>query len=781
MMQTELDLESRLQRDAAVIHREVQPDASFHYRIMARVASTPASRLSARRSFRLPGQLAFAAAFMVVALALGLVFSRLSALRPAYRNDGAPSLFGMMIAADPARRQIVLFGGGTDLSNPTSDTWTWDGSSWTRRHLSTRPPARSYFSMAYDAARQEVVIFGGMTAVNGPSAPSNLNDTWLWNGRTWKEAHPAVVPPPTNGSPMAYDPSLGRTVLLDGGFTWTWDGTAWSKGAPAPASKVVQGGMAFDPTSGGLVLLAFSQAAKQPPATKTPPPIATWHFDGRAWTEQAGADIPSPANVGATWWPTLLAEDPLSGSLMGVDQSGRTWSWDGTHWTPLNAKKVPAGGGTAAITYDPSRHLVLLFGGQGADGRVVSDLSVWDGKQWTLLQGGQKSKALPRPPAAQQSPGPPAAQLSHPTLSLGVSTAKADWLIRGVSRPEGQTNVLYQSVDGGQTWQKRLEFNGIYDGMSWSPGGNGLLWSIDWSSRGCSGANSSCAPPSQSLTVYVTADGGHHWTARAPTAWPAFLVYFRGLEGWATSMGGFPNGSDPALYHTTDGGASWAAVGPVPGGLRFHGFGLGDNPLQFASSQKGWFATRWGGKPGDSGLFITTDGGHSWVPQTVQPPVGVAESDLMLGYPELLSDGKMLLPAFVCHEGDSNCFEVTGTFFYSSTDGGITWANPQPLQAPIGMRPTDESSDFFLDSVNWWFTSVRQPSAAEPVPQASQTLGRTTDGGKTWQVFNSPTIIELRFTDPARGWALATTGQYFSYVLFRTTDGGADWQEVHVP
>src|SRR5260370_28825072 len=102
----------------------------------------------------------------------------------------------MMIAADPARHQVVLFGGGADFTKPTSDTWTWDGSSWTRRHPSSSPPARSYPSMAYDAARHTVVIFGGMTAVNGPSTPSNLNDTWLWNCTTLKEAHSAVVPPP---------------------------------------------------------------------------------------------------------------------------------------------------------------------------------------------------------------------------------------------------------------------------------------------------------------------------------------------------------------------------------------------------------------------------------------------------------------------------------------------------------------------------------------------------------------------------------------------------------
>ncbi len=782
MMQTERDLEARLRRDATAVRREALPDAGFHHRIMARVTSTTVSPVSVRRSFRLPGQLALAASFVVVALALGFVFSRLSTLRPAYRNDGAPALVGTMMAADPARRQVVLFGGGADMGRSTSETWTWDGSSWSRRHPSSSPPPRSYASMTYDAVRQEVVIFGGITSGKGPSAPCCLNDTWVWNGTTWKEAHSTVVPPATNGAAMAYDPSLGLTVLLDGGFTWTWDGTEWSKGPPAPP-KVASGGMAFDPANGSLVLVAFSQATKQP-QTGQSPPIATWRFDGRAWTEQAGVDIPTPTDTRTAWWPTLLAEDPLSGSLMGVDGLGRTWSRDGSRWTVLNVKKVTPRS-EAVITYDPTRHLVLLFGGLAGAGpvfagdvRAVSDLSVWDGKQWTVLPGGEQAKTFPTPGAPQES---------GLTLSLGVRGSGADWVVRRISRSNGPANGLYQSVDGGRAWQKRLEFDGIYDGMSWSQGGNGVMWSIDWAPHGCSGPSNSCAPPSQSLTVYMTTDGGNHWIARAPTSWPASVVYFRGLEGWATSGGPPSNGAGRTLYHSGDAGASWAALGPAPGALMSHGFGVGDHPLEFISSQRGWFATLLAGRPGDSGLSLTTDGGRTWLPQPVQPPPGVAQSDMILGSPEFLNDGKILLPAFVLSRltdpatlppGAVSGYAISRSFVYSTFDGGIIWTNPQQLQAPNGMSPTNQFTDFFLDSFNWWITAIGQPSAGEPVPQYS--VARTTDGGKSWQVFKSPIIVQLRFTDAARGWASAVTADNTN-VLLRTTDGGAHWQRVQVP
>ncbi len=43
------------------------------------------------------------------------------------------------------------------------------------------------------------------------------------------------------------------------------------------------------------------------------------------------------------------------------------------------------------------------------------------------------------------------------------------------------------------------------------------------------------------------------------------------------------------------------------------------------------------------------------------------------------------------------------------------------------------------------------------------------------------TIVQLRFTDAARGWALAFNRQEYTNALLRTTDGGAHWQRVQIP
>jgi hypothetical protein len=76
------------------------------------------------------------------------------------------------MAYDAATGNVVLFGGGTASTN-FGDTWTWDGSTWTKQDAKTSPPARHSASMAYDAATGNVVLFGGQGGVF-------LGDTWTW-------------------------------------------------------------------------------------------------------------------------------------------------------------------------------------------------------------------------------------------------------------------------------------------------------------------------------------------------------------------------------------------------------------------------------------------------------------------------------------------------------------------------------------------------------------------------------------------------------------------------
>jgi hypothetical protein len=142
---------------------------------------------------------------------------------------------------DPVRREVVMFG-GRDLSSGSAgsvldDTWAWDGVNWSQKLPITSPSARIEHAIAFDASRGEIVMFGGRL----PPFPSDVGDTWVWDGVTWTEKLPTISPPPTSGHALAYD-SVGAKVILFGGYdngafsrndTWSWDGTNWTQLLPS--------------------------------------------------------------------------------------------------------------------------------------------------------------------------------------------------------------------------------------------------------------------------------------------------------------------------------------------------------------------------------------------------------------------------------------------------------------------------------------------------------------------------------------------------------------------
>ncbi|HYM49711.1 MAG TPA: sialidase family protein [Candidatus Limnocylindrales bacterium] len=399
-----------------------------------------------------------------------------------------------------------------------------------------------------------------------------------------------------------------------------------------------------------------------------------------------------------------------------------------------------------------------------------------------------------RAPAAG---GQPAAQA--PALSMGAVQPGAMWLVRrtadntppsagGVPRPE--QDVLQVTTDGGRTWQPRLTFTGVYDGMSWSADGkDGVVWAVDWPGTGCVNTTGkvTCSPPTNALRVYVTTDGGLHWIARTPTSWPAQYVYFRDREGWAVSFSENGGAATPGLYHTADAGVSWQRLGGLPPRQKNgHTSGVGENTITFVSSQIGWYASEEIAQPGDSGLYLTRDGGRTWTSQSVQPPAGMTGYDVILGYPQVLRDGRLALPVRFGHPTDPNnpaiYFSAAAHYLYISTDGGLTWGNPVRLRAGSSEPKGSEYLDFYLDASHWWFTTNNDHPSDTPIPKP-QALARTADGGKTWQVFQNPAIFQMMFSDANSGWAEAEaqSGSDYINILLRTTDGGAHWQQVAVP
>ncbi|MCE7893909.1 MAG: hypothetical protein DYH12_30130, partial [Sorangiineae bacterium PRO1] len=93
--------------------------------------------------------------------------------------------------------------------NLLSDTWEWNGSTWSQRFPATSPAVRASASMTWDASRQRVVLFAG------ESSAGKLSDTWEWNGTTWAQRS-AGNPPAVTSPTLAFDTLRARLMFAGG-------------------------------------------------------------------------------------------------------------------------------------------------------------------------------------------------------------------------------------------------------------------------------------------------------------------------------------------------------------------------------------------------------------------------------------------------------------------------------------------------------------------------------------------------------------------------------------
>ncbi|MCA8973529.1 MAG: hypothetical protein KDC98_02355, partial [Planctomycetes bacterium] len=324
---------------------------------------------------------------------------------------------GLAIAFDEARRQVVLFGSGSG----SDETWLFDGTQWQQASLLMWPQGRSAAGVAYDSQRQVVVMHGGI-------GQSLLNDTWEWDGATWRQTVPAgpwfQVP-----VKMAFDRQRGRCCVPDdSGNVFEYDGTAWTQITPiviVPPSRTDYGWF-FDDARGELAMLGGTDPSGRPLFDR-------WYWNGAYWLPNAALPQPGPVREHCGF----IAEPGGNGALLfgGDDQYGSdygdTWRWDGSNWSQV-ATGGPLGRSHAAVF----RHQgsVLLFGGLRMGSFPIGPLGdqwSWNGTSWSQQQ-----------PAA--SPGP----------RWGAAAAY------DVVRNESVLFGGFDTVTRGDTW--------VFDGQSWS-------------------------------------------------------------------------------------------------------------------------------------------------------------------------------------------------------------------------------------------------------------------------------------------------------------------------
>jgi hypothetical protein len=242
-------------------------------------------------------------------------------------SPGVRGNFGM--AYDAARGEVVLFGGWSG-STHLSDTWSWDGVTWTQEAPPTSPSARYDHRMVFDVVRNEVMLFGGQ----GPLGM--LGDTWTWDGSSWTQESPPRSPEARSLVAMAFDEGFYQgSVMIFGGWdgalgylneTWVWNGQTWKRKYQERRhpSRRASAGIAFDAASVETIMFGGVQRSGMRLGD-------TWRWYGEGkWDLLHPHTSPSERDgMGMVYARSTIM---LFGGY-GPPVLGDTWTWDGVTWT----------------------------------------------------------------------------------------------------------------------------------------------------------------------------------------------------------------------------------------------------------------------------------------------------------------------------------------------------------------------------------------------------------------------------------------------------------------
>ncbi|MEZ4270845.1 MAG: hypothetical protein R3C68_05255 [Myxococcota bacterium] len=403
------------------------------------------------------------------------------------------------IAFDSQRGEVVLFGGrnNTVLRN---DTWIWNGTSWRQALPATRPPARAFHRMAYDESRDRTVLFGGdSTAASGGG---ELNDVWEWDGHDWRQVVPPTSPPARSFAMLTYDDAR-RVVVMHGGFGY----------APTGSTDCGAGAVASAP--GGFC--NFND---------------TWTWDGSTWSMRCdSSSVTSDCAYPPISGGAAMAYDQERAVVVmfggtGVDCShpeglcDETWEWNGQDWSKRLPADVTGDGSPNAridsqFVYDSHRNQLLLIGGDnefdGCDGAPSCGdvMWRWDGSDWT--QRLNTRRALPLS-GARSDPGLAYDQRRDNFVFFGgringISPLHEDitwsfdglgWTETPAATPNGrQAPVMVYNVARDRT----LLFGGIDHRLSGFSDELADTW--EWNGSSWSQINSLTVPPPRESAAYA--------------------------------------------------------------------------------------------------------------------------------------------------------------------------------------------------------------------------------------------------------------------------------------
>lgn len=324
-------------------------------------------------------------------------------------TSAAPGSTSSPFAYDPNLQRCILYGSA-------SGTWAWDGFAWS--HVGgSAPGMRTGAAMALDRSRNHLVLHGGINAAN---------DTWTWDGSSWQQLQTSNAPPAV-GQPQLHDDGIGVTLFAPpSGEIWQLRGNHWSLAGRVPRAPAERSNTAFAYDHARRVVVGFGgdQGGLYVPADQTMlydrgwlscapathPPLR--HSAHLAWSELnqqvllfggvyqgtihrgdtwlwSGSDwiAPQPTQSPAPREGAVMAQDPLGGVMLfgGKDATttfGDQWHWNGSDWSPVNVPG-PSPRFRPQHAYDPTRGIVVAYGGFGPSQTYLPETWTWNGTAWT--------------------------------------------------------------------------------------------------------------------------------------------------------------------------------------------------------------------------------------------------------------------------------------------------------------------------------------------------------------------------------------------------------------
>jgi photosystem II stability/assembly factor-like uncharacterized protein len=635
-------------------------------------------------------------------------------------------------------------------------------------------------------------------------------------------------------SAFTYSSALGLYVSTDGGDTWTSLASSVHAQALVPSPNYAVDQTLFAGThDSGLQMSTDGGASWTGVLTSPVTALAVSPAYGASRTLYAGVqESPStPGEIycstdGGETWQRLDTGIPVTWQGNPATVSVLTFASDGSVLVGISYGSE-AGDGAVYRSVDGGETWQPLGSGLNASnvfalatlpGRSLSFYAGADGGLWHV-EVPQDSGAEP---GKWESHGPrggkaQALAVSPDFVNDGVAFS-GSWLSSGRGGESGLG--ILKSTDGGQTWQSSasgtegISYGSAIHGYAFSPdfaadrivfaatwgglfkstdGGENWKWLVRLYSGPPGSITAISVAPDYADSGHVLAgggwgglyqswDGGVNWTANYDIAASAAVAHSPNFasDGIAFAAGGYDG-----LNKTSDGGMSWTQV---------------LTPSVSALAVSPQFETDSTVFCGGDALYISSDGGTTWISTTV-------------ALDALYIKALAISPALA---SDQTLFAGTSSGLYQSSNGGFSWQPvvnyPGPAVQSLAISPgwpehplllvgTTEGVYRTADGGATWTRSdglatlSTSPLAHSPgvnlllAGASNHGLYGSNDGGEswfplglqggTWYYTISDVAISPAYAADQTIFAAWTSGVSIGGNIYRTTDGGATWERVY--